>query len=114
MSADDVTQKTGWLSRMKSGLARSSEKLTQNLTFLVGGGRIEAEDLEQIEEARLRIFPNSQLSGRANLLAFANLDAANASYNLVRSVTDGVGIGPISCTLAPAATRPASSADSNM
>ena len=51
MSADDVTQKTGWLSRMKSGLARSSEKLTQNLTFLVGGGRIEAEDLEQIEEA---------------------------------------------------------------
>lgn len=49
--SEDVTEKTGWLARMRSGLARSSEKLTQNLTFLVGGGRIEAEDLESIEEA---------------------------------------------------------------
>lgn len=49
--SEDVTEKAGWLARMRSGLARSSEKLTQNLTFLVGGGRIEAEDLESIEEA---------------------------------------------------------------
>ena len=26
---------------------------------------------------------------------FPNLDAANTAYNLVRSMTDGVGIGPI-------------------
>jgi fused signal recognition particle receptor len=51
MSGEDVTQKTGWLQRMRAGLSRSSEKLGQNLSFLVGGGRIEAEDLEQIEEA---------------------------------------------------------------
>ncbi|TPE61187.1 signal recognition particle-docking protein FtsY [Sandaracinobacter neustonicus] len=48
---NDVTEKTGWLARMRSGLARSSEKLAQNLTFMVGGGRIEAEDLDSVEDA---------------------------------------------------------------
>jgi malate dehydrogenase (oxaloacetate-decarboxylating)(NADP+) len=60
-------------------------------------------DIALNQEARERIFPNSRLHGRANLLAFANLDAANASYNLVRSVTDGVGIGPILMGLAASA-----------
>jgi malate dehydrogenase (oxaloacetate-decarboxylating)(NADP+) len=60
-------------------------------------------DIALNAEARERIFPNSRLSGRANLLAFANLDAANAGYNLVRSVTDGVGIGPILMGLAASA-----------
>ena len=36
---------------MRSGLARSSEKLAQNLTFMVGGGRIETEDLDSVEDA---------------------------------------------------------------
>ena len=48
---NDVTEKTGWLARMRSGLARSSEKLAQNLTFMVGGGRIETEDLDSVEDA---------------------------------------------------------------
>jgi hypothetical protein len=39
----------------------------------------------------------------AEVVAFANLDAANASYNLVRNVTDGVGIGPILMGLAASA-----------
>lgn len=60
-------------------------------------------DIALNEDARNRIFPNSKLHGQANLLAFANLDAANASYNLVRSVTDGVGIGPILMGLAASA-----------
>jgi len=47
------------------------------------------------EEIRARIFPNSTLRGRANLLVFPNLDAANIAYNLVRQLTDGVAIGPI-------------------
>ncbi|MCG2841558.1 signal recognition particle-docking protein FtsY [Sandaracinobacter sp. RS1-74] len=51
MSGEDVTEKTGWLQRMRAGLARSSEKLGQNLSFMVGGGRIEAEDLESVEDA---------------------------------------------------------------
>lgn len=48
---NDITEKSGWLARMRAGLARSTEKLGQNLTFLVGGGRIEAEDIEEIEDA---------------------------------------------------------------
>ncbi|MBB5209341.1 NADP-dependent malic enzyme [Chiayiivirga flava] len=47
------------------------------------------------EQIRSRLFPGSRLTGRANLLVFPNLDAANTAYNLVRSMTDGVGIGPI-------------------
>ena len=54
-------------------------------------------------DIRERIFPNSRLSGRANVLVFPNLDAANTAYNLVRSMTDGVGLGPIIMGLAHAA-----------
>jgi malate dehydrogenase (oxaloacetate-decarboxylating)(NADP+) len=52
---------------------------------------------------RERIFPDSRLSGPANMLVFGNLDAANSAYNLVRTMTDGVGIGPILMGLAHAA-----------
>jgi len=44
---------------------------------------------------RERLLPGSRLTGRANLFVFPGLDAANTAYNLVRSMTDGVGIGPI-------------------
>ena len=44
---------------------------------------------------RRRIFPNTRLSGRANLFVMPNLDAANITYNMFRVATDGVAIGPI-------------------
>jgi len=44
---------------------------------------------------RHQIFPNTTLSGRANLFVLPNLDAANITYNMVRVMTDGVAIGPI-------------------
>ena len=47
------------------------------------------------DELRHRIFPNTTLSGRANLYVMPNLDAANITYNIVRVMTDGVAIGPI-------------------
>src|SRR5690606_30253147 len=44
---------------------------------------------------RRRVFPNTTLSGRANLFVLPNLDAANITYNMFRVATDGVAIGPI-------------------
>ncbi|MCX7512757.1 NADP-dependent malic enzyme [Frateuria sp. STR12] len=44
---------------------------------------------------RQRIFPNTTLSGRANLFVLPNLDAANIVYNMVKVMTNGVAIGPI-------------------
>jgi malate dehydrogenase (oxaloacetate-decarboxylating)(NADP+) len=46
-------------------------------------------------EAMLEQFPNSNLTGVANLLVMPNLDAAHIAMNLVKSGADGVPIGPI-------------------
>ncbi|MFC0679523.1 NADP-dependent malic enzyme [Lysobacter korlensis] len=46
-------------------------------------------------ELRTRIFPNTTLTGRANLFVMPNLDAANITYNLIKVMTDGVALGPI-------------------
>lgn len=48
---DQVTEKGGFLARMRAGLERSSRKLSDSLTLFVGGGKIEAEDLDSVEEA---------------------------------------------------------------
>ncbi|MBM3564598.1 MAG: NADP-dependent malic enzyme [Alphaproteobacteria bacterium] len=47
------------------------------------------------EELRRRIFPNSRLSGSANLLMMPNLDAANIAFNLLKSLGEGLSVGPI-------------------
>ena len=47
------------------------------------------------EEIRERVLPNCQFKGEANLLIMPTLDAANIAFNLVKSVTNSVAIGPI-------------------
>jgi malate dehydrogenase (oxaloacetate-decarboxylating)(NADP+) len=48
------------------------------------------------EEIRLKVFPRSRLRGEANLLIMPTLDAANISFNLLKTAAgDGVTIGPI-------------------
>ncbi len=47
------------------------------------------------EETRKRVFPNSAYNGAANLLMMPNLDSANIAYNLVKTVSDGLPVGPI-------------------
>ncbi len=44
---------------------------------------------------RDRILPESRLIGPANLLIMPSLDAANIGYNLVKTVTGCVSVGPI-------------------
>ena len=47
------------------------------------------------EEIRERVLPNCQFKGAANLLVMPTLDAANIAFNLLKSITDSVAIGPI-------------------
>jgi malate dehydrogenase (oxaloacetate-decarboxylating)(NADP+) len=47
------------------------------------------------EDIRRQLFPNSRLKGQANLLVMPNLDAANISFNLLKSTGAGLSIGPI-------------------
>jgi malate dehydrogenase (oxaloacetate-decarboxylating)(NADP+) len=106
-----ITPKAALVSHSNFGSSESAsaQKMRDALEILrERAPKLEVEgemhaDIALNEEARQRIFPHSRLQGRANLLAFANLDAANASYNLVRTVTDGVGIGPILMGLAASA-----------
>jgi len=48
------------------------------------------------EEIRLKVFPRTRLRGEANLLVMPSLDAANISFNLLKTASGGgVTIGPM-------------------
>jgi malate dehydrogenase (oxaloacetate-decarboxylating)(NADP+) len=48
------------------------------------------------EEIRQKVFPDSVLTGEANLLIMPNLDAANIAFNLLKiTAGDGITVGPI-------------------
>lgn len=44
---------------------------------------------------RKTIFPNSQLSGQANLLIMPNIDAANITFHMMKLLGDGITVGPL-------------------
>ena len=47
-------------------------------------------------EARQKVMPNATLVGDANLLVLPNIDAANISYNLLKTAAGGnIAIGPV-------------------
>lgn len=46
-------------------------------------------------ELRARIFPSSVLEGQANLLVMPDQDAANIAFNLLKTLADGLAVGPI-------------------
>jgi malate dehydrogenase (oxaloacetate-decarboxylating)(NADP+) len=52
-------------------------------------------DVALDEELRHRAFPNSRLSGQANLLILPNLDAANSAFNFLKSLGGGLPVGPM-------------------
>jgi malate dehydrogenase (oxaloacetate-decarboxylating)(NADP+) len=48
------------------------------------------------EEIRMRVFPRARLRGEANLLIMPTLDAANISFNLLKTAAGGgVTVGPM-------------------
>ena len=53
-------------------------------------------DLALDAVARGALMPNSALTGQANLLVLPNIDAANISYNLLKTAAGGnIAIGPV-------------------
>ncbi|MCB1408073.1 MAG: NADP-dependent malic enzyme, partial [Rhodobacteraceae bacterium] len=46
-------------------------------------------------ELRDRIFPRSRMAGAANILVFANTDAASAVRNILKTRASGLEVGPI-------------------
>jgi malate dehydrogenase (oxaloacetate-decarboxylating)(NADP+) len=78
--------------------ARKMGEASRILREMIPDVEIEGEmhaDTALNEELRARVFPNSRLTGQANLLIFPTLDAANSAFNLVKVLGDGVSIGPI-------------------
>jgi malate dehydrogenase (oxaloacetate-decarboxylating)(NADP+) len=80
---------------------RSAAKMRETLKLIrARAPKLEVEgemhaDAAFDDSIRSRIFPHSELQGRANLFVLPDQDAANIVYNMVRVMTDGVAIGPI-------------------
>ena len=88
-------------SNFGSSEAPSARKMREALSLIhMRAPALEVEgemhaDAAVSEEIRDRIFPNSRLTGSANLFVMPTLDAANITYNLMKSLGDGLSIGPI-------------------
>ncbi len=99
-----ITPKVALLSHSSFGTENTptSLKMREVLRLLnerEPGLEVEGEmhgDAALDEEIRLRVFPNSRLKGQANLLIMPTLDAANISFNLLKSAAgDNLTVGPI-------------------
>ncbi|MEO7063513.1 MAG: NADP-dependent malic enzyme, partial [Dokdonella sp.] len=75
-------------------MRRVVELLRERLPKVEVEGEMHA-DTALVARIRDQIFPNSRLSGTANVFVCPNLDAANIAFNITRVMTDGVVLGPI-------------------
>ncbi len=81
--------------------APSAEKMRQALKILhkiAPELDVEGEmhsDAALVEHIRKSLFPESTLSGSANLLIMPNADAANIAVNLLKILGGGITVGPI-------------------
>ena len=97
-------------SRQARKMAEALQLIRQRAPDLEVDGEMRG-DAALSEELRGRVFLHSRLKGAANLLIMPNADAANISHNLLKEVTNGVSVGPITLGLAKPAhilTRSAS------
>jgi malate dehydrogenase (oxaloacetate-decarboxylating)(NADP+) len=98
-----ITPKVALISHSNFGSvdSPSARKMAQALQMILERSpKLEADGEMHVDtaldpEIRERLLPESRLEGSANLLVLPNLDAANTAYNLTRSMTDGIGIGPV-------------------
>ena len=88
-----------------SAFGSSDDESARKMRHAISRLHAEAPDLEVEgemhgdaalnEEIRQRVFPGSHLRGSANLLIMPNLDAANIAFTLLRSMGEGLSVGPI-------------------
>jgi malate dehydrogenase (oxaloacetate-decarboxylating)(NADP+) len=98
-----LTPKVALLSHSSFGSSNSpsAQKMRKALALLHRRSpdlEVEGEmhaDAALNESIRENVFPNSKLKGSANLLVMPTLDAANISFNLVKSLGEGLSVGPI-------------------
>ncbi len=98
-----ITPKIALLSHSTFGSHRdpSAEKMRQALQLIIAQApdlEVEGEmpgDAALDESIRQRVFPNSRLTGAANLLIMPSLDAAHIAYSLSRVINKGITVGPI-------------------
>jgi malate dehydrogenase (oxaloacetate-decarboxylating)(NADP+) len=99
-----ITPKVALLSHSNFGSANtpSAIKMRETLALL----QAQAPDLQVDGEmhgdvaldaaARERLMPDSALQGEANLLVMPNIDAANITYNLLKTAAGGgIALGPV-------------------
>ncbi|HEX5286708.1 MAG TPA: phosphate acyltransferase, partial [Polaromonas sp.] len=76
-------------------MRRTMELLRVKAPWLEVEGEMHG-DVALDPEARAALMPHSTLVGQANLLVFPNIDAANISYNLLKTAAGGnIAIGPV-------------------
>ena len=99
-----ITPKVALLSHSSFGThdTASAQKMRQVLQLineLAPDLEVEGEmhgDAALSEEIRHRVFPNARMKGPANLLVMPTLDAANISFNLLKSANaEATTVGPI-------------------
>lgn len=103
VKAFGLTPKVALLSRSNFGThdSPSSQKMRDAIRILQQQTldiEVEGEmhaDMALSEEIRQATFPDSCLTGQANLLIMPNVDAAHIAFNMVRMLGEGVAVGPI-------------------
>ncbi len=76
-------------------MRQTFQLLRQQAPWLEVDGEMHG-DVALDAESRLRLMPNTLLHGEANLLVLPNIDAANISYNLLKTASGGgIAIGPV-------------------
>ena len=76
-------------------MSRARELILARAPDLEVEGEMHA-DAALDDATRQRLFPDSVLKGAANLLIMPNLDAANISFNLLKTIgSGGITVGPI-------------------
>jgi malate dehydrogenase (oxaloacetate-decarboxylating)(NADP+) len=107
----NIEPKVALLSHSNFGVssAPSAEKMRKALQILhaaVPDLEVDGEmhaDVALVEKIRNKLFPDSYLSGSANLLVMPNGDAANIAVNLLKILGGGITVGPILMGMAKSA-----------